>query len=125
MGPGRARPWVALGAATLLAIVVRLAYLEELIGSPLVAGLMGDSRQYDAWAQQIAGGQWMGAGVFYQTPLYPYVLAALFRLAGHDLDLVRLVQATLGAASCALVGLAGRRFFSDRVGLVAAVLLAV
>ena len=125
MRPGRARVWLALAAATLLAFVVRLAYLEELIGSPLLSGLMGDSRQYDAWAQRIAGGQWIGTEVFYQTPLYPYWLAIIFRTAGHDLDAVRLVQALLGAASCALVGLAGRRFFSDRVGVIAALLLAV
>ena len=38
---------------------------------------------------------------------------------------VRAVQAVLGAASCALLGIAGRRFLSERVGLFAAGLLAV
>jgi hypothetical protein len=86
---------------------------------------MGDSRQYDAWAQQIANGDWVGTQIFYQAPLYPYCLAVLFTLAGHDLGFERLVQAALGAASCALLGLAGRRFFSDRAGVIAALLLAV
>jgi Flp pilus assembly protein TadD len=121
----RARPWLALAGATVLALIVRLAYLAELTGSPPLAGLMGDSRTYDAWAQQIAAGQWVGTEVFYQTPLYPYSLAIIFRIAGHNLGLVRLIQAILGAASCALLGLAGRRFFSDRAGMLAALLLAV
>ena len=121
----RGHLWLALACAVVLALVVRIAYLAELQGSPLLSGLMGDSRQYDAWAQQIAGGEWVGTQVFYQAPLYPYWLAIIFRLFGHDLGLVRLVQAVLGAASCALLGLAGRRFLSERVGVMAALLLAV
>ena len=118
-------PALALLGAALLALLVRMAYLKELNGSPLLSVLLGDGRQYDAWAQQIAGGQWVGTEIFYQTPLYPYWLAVIFSIAGHNLDLVRLIQAILGAASCVLLGLAGRRFFSDRVGVIAALLLAV
>jgi len=119
------RPLPALLGAALLALVVRVGYLAELNGSPFLSVLLGDSRQYDAWAQQIAGGQWVGTEIFYQTPLYPYWLAVIFSIAGHNLGLVRLIQAILGAASCLLLGLAGRRFFSDRVGVIAALLLAV
>ena len=125
MCSGRGRFWPAIAGAALLALVVRLAYLAQLQGSPLLSGLMGDSRQYDAWAQQIAGGDWIGTQVFYQAPLYPYGLAVVFALAGHSLGLVRVVQAVIGAASCVLLGLAGRRFFSDRAGVIAALLLAV
>ncbi|MCX6546190.1 MAG: tetratricopeptide repeat protein [Acidobacteria bacterium] len=118
------RPSVTLLGIALVALAVRLVYLAELSGNPLLSVLMGDSRQYDQWARQIAGGQWIGTEIFYQTPLYPYCLAAIFKIAGHNLGLVRVVQAILGAASCALIGLAGRRFFSDRVGVIAALLLA-
>ena len=121
----RGRFWLWLAGAALLALAVRIAYLAELQGSPLLSGLMGDSRQYGAWARQIADGEWVGTRIFYQAPLYPYSLAVVFKLLGHDLELVRFVQAVLGAVSCALLGLAGRRFFSDRAGVVAALLLAV
>lgn len=121
----RTRPWLLLAGVGVLALIVRVAYQAELAGSPLLSGLMGDSRQYDAWAQQIAGGEWVGTEVFYQTPLYPYWLAIVFKTAGHDLGLVRHLQAILGAVSCALLGLAGRRFFGDRVGVIAALLLAL
>jgi len=116
---------LALAGAALLAFALRLAHLADLQGSTLLSGLMGDSRQYDAWAQEIAGGNWAGTQVFYQAPLYPYSLALVFTVFGHDLDVVRLAQAALGAASCALLGLAGRRFFSNRAGVAAALLLAV
>ena len=120
----QARPSVALPGIALVALIVRLVYLAQLSGDPLLSVLMGDSRQYDQWAQQLAAGHWIGTEVFYQTPLYPYALGVVFTIAGHSLGLVRIIQAILGAASCALLGLAGRRFFSDRVGLIAAVLLA-
>ena len=117
--PMRARSagWPALAGAALLALVVRLAYLAELQGSPLLSGLMGDSRQYDAWAQQIAGGEWVGTQVFYQAPLYPYFARRHLQARRPRPRLVRVIQAVLGAASCVLLGLAGRRFFSDRVGV--------
>ena len=125
MFSGGRRFWPAIAGAALLALVLRLTYLAELQGSLLLSGLMGDSRQYDTWAQQIAGGDWFGTQVFYQAPFYPYWLAVIFSLAGHSLGLVRVIQAVLGAASCVLLGLAGRRFFSGRAGVIAALLLAV
>lgn len=107
------------------ALAIRLAVIAQLHGTVLFQVLLGDGRQYDVWARQIAGGQWMGSEVFYQTPLYPYALAVLYSIAGHHLLLVRLVQVTLGAGSCALVAVAGARFFAPRAGLAAGFLLAV
>jgi tetratricopeptide (TPR) repeat protein len=107
------------------ALLLRIVYLFELRHTPFLSVLIGDSQQYDSWARQIAGGQWIGSEVFYQTPLYPYFLGVIFKLAGHDLFAVRVIQAVLGALSCVLLGVAGRRIFNRRVGLIAAVLLAV
>jgi tetratricopeptide (TPR) repeat protein len=107
------------------ALVIRLIYLFELRGTPLLAVIIGDARQYELWAAQIASGHWLGSEVFYQTPLYPYLLAVIFKLGGHSLVAVRVVQAILGATSCVFLGFAGRRFFSQRVGLIAAAMLAI
>jgi tetratricopeptide (TPR) repeat protein len=118
--------WIpGLAAVWLAALTLRLIYLAELHGTPFFSVLIVDGQRYDAWAQQIAGGQWLGSDVFYQTPLYPYLLACLYKLAGHDVLLVRIVQAVLGACSCVLLAIAGRRFFSARVGVIAALLLAI
>jgi Flp pilus assembly protein TadD len=85
---------------------------------------IGDARAFDAWAQQIAAGDWLGSGVFYQAPLYPYFMAAIYVAGGHLLA-VRVIQTGLGAVACVLLGLAGSRFFCRTIGLLAAVLLAV
>jgi tetratricopeptide (TPR) repeat protein len=123
MKPRRWITWLIL--IGIAAFVLRLIYLAELQDSPFVAVVIGDARQYDWWAQDVAAGHWMGSEVFYQTPLYPYFLAIIFKLGGHDLLIVRMIQAVLGALSCVALGLAGRRLFSERAGLIAAALLAI
>src|SRR5438105_3867664 len=102
-----------------VALAVRLTYLWQIRPSPFFDVLMGDARSYDAWATQIAGGDWIGRGVFYQAPLYPYLLGTLYAIAGRSLLGVRIVQAVIGSAACVLFALAGRRFFSERAGVIA------
>src|SRR5204862_1256761 len=75
--------------------------------------------------QRIAGGEWIGRDVFYQAPLYPYLLGTLYALAGRHLLLVRVVQAFIGSASCVLLALAARRLTSARAGIVAGLTLAL
>jgi tetratricopeptide (TPR) repeat protein/4-amino-4-deoxy-L-arabinose transferase-like glycosyltransferase len=102
-----------------VALLVRLVHLWQIRRAPFFDVLMGDSRAYDAWAQRIAGGDWLGSDVFYQAPLYPYFLGTITAIAGHDLLLVRVCQVTLGALSCTLLGLAAARLFSRAAGLLA------
>lgn len=107
-----------------MALALRLIYLAELSRSPLGTYLLGDGIGYDAWARRIADGDWMGSEVFYQAPLYPYLLGVLYSVAGASLTLVRIAQALAGAASCVLVAFAGFRFFGRREGWTAGALLA-
>src|SRR5437899_24001 len=67
------RPWFAL-AIFAVALLVRLIHVWQIRRSPYYSTLLGDSRGYDDWARQIAAGDWLGHDVFYQAPLYPYVL---------------------------------------------------
>ena len=78
-------PWMVFAVA----LAVRLLHVWQMQGTPFFATLMGDSRGYDRWAAEIAGGDWLGREVFYQAPLYPYFLGALYSLFGRDLLLVR------------------------------------
>jgi tetratricopeptide (TPR) repeat protein/4-amino-4-deoxy-L-arabinose transferase-like glycosyltransferase len=107
------------------ALVVRLVHVWQMRGSPFFSVLMGDSRGYDEWARRIAGGEWLGHDVFYQAPLYPYMLGVIYAAAGRHLLLVRVIQAIIGSASCVLLGLAAARLFSRRAGLAAGLLLAL
>lgn len=108
----------------LIAWTIRMLYLLEIRNTDFFFFLVGDGYVYDAWAQKIPD-NWLGTEVFYQAPLYPYFLAAIYSIFGHDLFAVRVVQITLGSSACVLLALAGRLFFSSRVGLIAGLLLAV
>jgi len=121
--PARFRWQVA--AIWLIAFGIRFAYIWQIRPSPFFDVLLGDARGYDAWAQQIAAGDWLGQGVFYQAPLYPYFLGTIYWIAGRDLFLTRICQAMIGATGCALLALAGRRLHSERVGLIAGLGLAI
>jgi Flp pilus assembly protein TadD/4-amino-4-deoxy-L-arabinose transferase-like glycosyltransferase len=107
------------------AVIVRLVHVWQMRGSPFFSVLMGDSRGYDEWARRIAGGEWLGHEVFYQAPLYPYMLGVIYAAAGRHLLLVRVIQAIIGSASCVLLGRAAARLFSRRAGLAAGLLLAL
>jgi len=113
------------GAIFVVALGMRLLHAWLLSRSPFFDALLGDARGYDEWARRIAAGDWIGTDVFYQAPLYPYFLGVLYKVFGHSLAAVRVVQAIIGAGSCVLVGLAGYRFFSLRVGAIAGFVLAV
>jgi tetratricopeptide (TPR) repeat protein len=107
-----------------VAFSIRLLHVWHLQASPFYSTLMGDSRSYDEWARRLAAGDWIGSEVFYQAPLYPYFLGALYRVFGHDLLAVRIVQALIGSGGCVLLGLATARLFSARAGLIAGLMLA-
>jgi 4-amino-4-deoxy-L-arabinose transferase-like glycosyltransferase len=106
------------------ALFIRLIYLVEVDSIPLFYNLAGDAGTYDEWAQRIAAGDWLGRGVFFQAPLYPYFLGVLQLILGHNLWLIRLFQITLGAISCALIFRVGRELFSRQAGIAAGLILA-
>jgi tetratricopeptide (TPR) repeat protein len=107
------------------ALLVRLLHIWQLRSSPFFDVLMGDARAYDDWAQRLAGGDWLGSEVFYQAPLYPYFLGAIYAVFGRDLAIVRVCQAIVGSAACMLVALTAWRLFSKQAAIVAGVGLAV
>src|SRR5262249_37663481 len=109
----------------LTALAVRLVHVWQMRASPFFSVLLGDSRGYDEWARRIAGGEWIGTDVFYQAPLYPYLLGVIYAVAGRHLLLVRVVQALIGSASCGLLALAAERFVSRRASVAAGLMLAL
>jgi tetratricopeptide (TPR) repeat protein len=109
-----------------LAAALRAAHVLALQKLPIFDVLILDSWMYDVWAQRIASGDWLGGPrPFYQDPLYPYFLAAVYKVVGRDLLVVRWLQVGLGVATCGLVGVIGRRVGGALAGNVAALLFAV
>lgn len=90
---------------------------------PLADSPVIDEASYEDWALEIAHGDWLGDEVFFQEPLYPYVLGAAYTALGADppaRGAVRRGQAALGALTAALVALLGFRLAGrGRRGLLA------
>ena len=117
------RRWVAV--AVVLGAALRVAHVLALRDSPFFAHLVVDPEYYDAWARQIAAGDWLGDRAFYMDPLYPYVLAALYRVVGHDLLLARLMNVAFSAVTCVLVARLGRQVGGPATAALAAMGLAL
>lgn len=117
---GRRRVWLVLGIALLL----RLVALGELSGSVWNEVPVSDARVFDEWGQRIAGGEVLGDQVFYQAPLYPYLLGGVYALVGHRPDVVRVLQCLAGAGAAALVALTAAHLLGRRAGLAAGLLAA-
>ncbi len=116
---------ILLASVCGLAFFLRFLHVVQTFEVPTLVRLLGDAKGYFDWALEISAGDWYGANTFYQAPLYPYFLAVLITLFGPSVTLIRLVQMMLGVAGVALIGVAGRKLFSERVGLVSAFMLAV
>lgn len=108
-----------------IALALRLAHWWAVRDAPFFAQLAMDGQEYDRWAQEIAGGDWLGAQVFFQAPLYPYLLAVIYKVAGRSLDAVYLLQIAAAIAGIWALYRAARVMADERAGLVAAGLAAV
>ncbi len=79
-------------------------------------------RPYFGWQSGIATAEvwstWFGAHVYYQPPLYPYLLGGFLALSG-SLDQFRLAQLLLGAVNCGMLALLGARLLGRPVGWIA------
>ena len=128
--PKSARPvwrswWAGCAGIWTAALLLRLGHLWLLQDDPLGHVLTGDARRYHEWGAEIASGDWLGSETFYQAPLYPYFIGGLYWVFGIGQTTVRIAQAVLGATSCVLLALAGRRLFSPKTGWLAGLLFAV
>lgn len=106
-----------------LALAIRLLHFAALRDDPFVAHPILDSQEYDRWARAILAGNASGEA-FFQPPLYPYFIAALYALFTAKPAAVYLAQIALSVVGCWALYRAGERLAGTRAGLAAAALFA-
>jgi tetratricopeptide (TPR) repeat protein len=85
-----------------------------------------DALYHSDWAKDIlAGGTWAADDVYFRGPLYPYLLAGLYKISGDSITFAVFVQHVLGTLSAGLTFLLAREYFSPRVSLVAGIIAAL
>ncbi len=96
------KPWRDHSALWVLGatLAVRLLYFAT-THSPSFRDPLIDGDYYDYLGTRIASGAGFDEGPFWQPPLYPLILGALYRVLGHDLLWPRLLQALLDGATAA------------------------
>jgi 4-amino-4-deoxy-L-arabinose transferase-like glycosyltransferase len=108
-----------LAGIVAFAAVSRLLYLFAYRSDPFSTYLLHDARRYHDWASALATGQVWETGAFYQAPLYPYWVAALYRIAGVEPFIVYGVQIVLGISTILLIFRIARRAYGERAALAA------
>ena len=108
--------------------LVRLIALTRLSSSPLLLPSSGDMHYYDDWAKQILQGQFTDHLAFYGLPLYPYLLAFLYKVFGFSPFVPGFLQACLEAGTATLLYKISIRIFRNAgdssaraIGIMAAV----
>ncbi len=111
---------------TSAALLIRLVfYFLNRENNPLFYYPIMDGKYHLEWAQEILAGNFWGDEVFFRAPLYPYLLAFLYKIGGSSIGFVILAQHLIGVATSATVYLLSRRFFAGRVALLAGLLAAL
>jgi Flp pilus assembly protein TadD len=123
------RVWLLL-AVLALGLGLRIANLVDISDSPFFTRPVIDGQAYDRWALAIVGraespaAEAAADGPFYQDPLYPYFLAAIYAVFGHSYWAVYLLQLGLALLLLLLTYDTARLLFDRRAGIAAATMAA-
>lgn len=95
--------WI-LGVALIYAAITRTLYLLWASdNSPFFVAPISDALMYHNWALEISRGRLLSDQAFYQAPLYPYFLSAVYYLFGSDPWPIRIIQSLLGLGNILLI----------------------
>jgi Tfp pilus assembly protein PilF len=106
------------------AFAVKLIVFAQLHAHPLLQPRGDlDTTYYVELAERVAGGDInLGGEPFFVSPLYVYVLGAIFAVAGKSLFAAQLVQVSGGVLAVCLMAWTARRWFGATAGWTAGVL---
>jgi tetratricopeptide (TPR) repeat protein len=128
------KEWLILAGILLAGLLLRLAYLHEIMKAPDFDHPYLDAQDYDYWARALLSGDWtppsgaldpeIPTTPFLRPPGYPYFLAAVYLITGGSYVGARMVQMFLGLASSLLMFFLARSLFGRSVGLLASAFMA-
>ncbi|MGH8100191.1 MAG: tetratricopeptide repeat protein [Chthoniobacterales bacterium] len=96
-------------------LLLRLIVLARLTISPFLLPTGGDMHFYDEWAKRILHGDFTDGHAFYGLPLYGYLLALIYKIAGYGPFVPGFLQAMFDAGTAVLIYNLGHRVFLTRL----------
>ena len=123
------RGWRRIAFAPLaiagVALAVQAVYLADGGKDPTFNLPIVDAATYHTAASRFASGGPLSADAFWQPPLFPLALGCIYRVAGQSIPVAKIVLGFIGALSCVIVWSLASRVFTSRVGVIAALILAL
>ena len=113
--------WILTGIL-IASSILHFIYIWQLRQTPYISHPLVDAETYHQKALNIIEYGWLGDRIFYQAPLYPYILAIIYKLFGTNMEMVIWLQATSSVFSVYLIYLMGKRLFNIEVGILSALL---
>ncbi len=110
-------------ALAAVAVLLRLHFVFSLRDTPFFLQHFSDSRLYMQLAEQI-----LGEGIphaYFMSPLYPHLVALVWKITGNPELWVRILQAFSGGGVALLTYLLGRKLFDSSTALLAALVTAL
>ncbi|MBN1867732.1 tetratricopeptide repeat protein [Candidatus Sumerlaeota bacterium] len=126
-----ATPPVDRGSAVLflavaaLALIVRAVLLIDLRDSPTFLEPIVDAGVYDSAARNFIANKRFSDAFFWQPFFYPFFLSMVYSIGSPSILLGKVLHVLVGAATCGLTALLGKRIADWRTGLLAGILLSL
>jgi 4-amino-4-deoxy-L-arabinose transferase-like glycosyltransferase len=119
------RDWLFVVMVFAAALIIRLLFFYlNAHNNPAHDFPIMDSQYHHEWALSIISGNFWGNEVFLRAPLYPYLLALLYKISGTSITFAVFIQHLMGSVTCIFVYLLASEFYCRRVSLVAGLLAA-
>lgn len=120
------RDWLHLAIVLAAAFALRVVFFYfNQKNNPVFANPIMDAFYHDEWARGILDGTFTADDVYFRGPLYPYLLAFLYKISGSSITFAVFAQHLIGTFTTGLVYLLSREYFSPRVSLLAGVFAAL
>lgn len=104
MSPIRNRRRALLSICVFAAVaLLRVVALARLTNSPSLFPAHRDMHFYNDWALRILRGDWTDHLAFYGLPLYPYLLAGIYKIFGYNPFMPGLLQAGLDGGTAVII----------------------
>ncbi len=108
-----------------LALGVRVAHIALISGHPLFQSPVIDAQWHHLWAGMVAEGSPLAYAPYFRAPLYPWLLGAVYAVAGSSVTAGVLLSAALATGSTALLHRAALRAGGARTAAACAMLWAL
>ncbi len=123
--PGRSELLIPIVVSSIVALVLRAAYLAEAADNPSWRHLGLDLEIYHEWAQRVALGAGLGDSPFRQAPLFPILLGVTYSILGPDPVRALWMHLLPGVGAVALTAWCAGSAFGPRAAWGAGIVLAL